>query len=107
MNDKAKRMGGMVAAVGCLTVLSGCEWWPPALQQRIEQQEVQVQSLGMEQAALQAKMTQATKAVGECNTQVEQATKTQADLQTQVDQLKTALEEAEAKLVKKGKPGKK
>ena len=107
MNDKTKRLGCMVVAIGCVTLLSGCEWWPPALQERIAQQEEQVQNLEGEKIALQKKVTQATKTVGECNAQVEHATKTLADLQAQVDQLKTSLEEAEAQLVKKGKPAKK
>lgn len=107
MSDKAKRLGCMVVAIGCVTLLSGCEWWPPALQERIAQQEEQVQNLEGEKIALQKKVTQATKTVGECNAQVAQATQTQTDLQAQVDQLKTSLEEAEEKLVKKGKPAKK
>jgi len=97
----------MVAAVGCMALLSGCEWWPPALQERLAQQSAQVQDLGTENAALQEKVMQAAKAVSECNARVEQATQTQADLQAQVDQLKAALEETEAKLAKKGKPAKK
>lgn len=107
MNGTVKRIRGMAAAVGCLMLLSGCEWWPPALQERLAQQSTQVQDLGMENAALQGKVMQATKAAGECAVHVEQATKTHADLQAQVDQLKAALEEAEAKLAKKGKPAKK
>ena len=106
MSDKARRVAGMLAVVGCLAVLSGCEWWPPALQQRIGQQETQLQTLGKEKTALQSKVTELTKAVDDCKLQSAQVAKAQADLQAQVDQLKAALEAAEAK-TKKGKPAKK
>ena len=105
MRDKARRVAGMLAVVGCLTVLSGCDWWPPALQQRIGQQEAQIQNLGKEKTALQSKVSDLAKAVEDCKAQSAQVAKAQADLQAQIDQLKTALGEAEAKL-KKGKPGK-
>lgn len=106
MSEKAKRVAGMLAVVGCVAVLSGCDWWPPALQQRIGQQETQIQTLGKEKTALQGKVAELTNAVDECKAQSAQAAKAQADLQAQVDQLKASLEEAEAKL-KKGKPAKK
>lgn len=106
MSDKAKRMVGMLAAVGCLALLSGCDWWPPALQQRIGQQETQIQNLGKEKTALQGKVTDLAKAADDCKAQSAQVAKAQADLQAQVDQLKAALEAAEAK-TKKGKPAKK
>jgi peptidoglycan hydrolase CwlO-like protein len=105
MNDKARRVAGMLAVVGCLAALSGCDWWPPALQQRIGQQEAQIQNMGKEKTALQSKVAELTKAVDDCKAQSAQVAKAQADLQAQVDQLKTALSAAEAK-VKKGKPGK-
>ena len=104
MSDKTRRAAGMLAAVGCLTVLSGCDWWPPALQQRISQQETQVQTLGKEKTALQDKVAELTKAADDCKAQSAQAAKAQADLQVQVDQLKADLEAA---LAKKGKPAKK
>ena len=104
MSDKTRRAAGMLAAVGCLTVLSGCDWWPPALQQRIGQQEAQVQALGKEKTALQGKVAELTKAVDDCKAQAAQGAKAQADLQAQVDQLKADLEAA---LAKKGKPAKK
>lgn len=106
MSDKARRVVGMLAVVGCLAVLSGCDWWPPVLQQRIGQQETQIQNLGKEKTALQSKVAELTKAVDDCKAQSAQVAKAQADLQAQVDQLKAALGAAEAKLLKKGKPGK-
>ena len=106
MSDQAKRAVGMLATVGCLLVLSGCDWWPPALQQRLGQQETQIQTLGKEKTALQSKVNELTKAADDCKAQSVQVAKAQADLQAQVDQLKAALEAAEAK-TKKGKPAKK
>ena len=104
MSDKARRVVAILAAVGGLTVLSGCDWWPPSLQQRISQQETQVQTLGKEKTALQGKVAELTKAADDCKAQSAQGAKAQADLQAQVDQLKADLEAA---LAKKGKPTKK
>lgn len=106
MSDKTRRVVGVLGVIGCLAVLSGCDWWPPALQQRIGQQETQIQNLGKEKTALQGKVTELTKAAEDCKAQSAQVAKAQADLQAQVDQLKAALEAAEAKS-KKGKPAKK
>jgi len=105
MSDKRSRVAGMLAAVGCLMVLSGCDWWPPALQERIGQKEAQVTALGKEKTALQGKVAELTKAADDCKAQAAEGAKAQAELQAQVDQLKADLEAALAK--KKGKPGKK
>ena len=104
MSDTTRGMVGVVAVVGCLLGLSGCDYWPPALQQRIGQQETQIQTLGKEKTALQGKVAELTKAADDCKAQSAQAAKAQADLQAQVDQLKADLEAA---IAKKGKPGKK
>ncbi len=103
MSDKTRRVAGMLAAVGCLVVLSGCDWWPPALQQRIGQQETQVKTLGAEKTALQGKVAELAKVVADCKAQSVQGAKVQADLQAQVAQLKADLEAALAKKVKPGK----
>lgn len=104
MSDKTKRVAGVVAVIGCVVMLSGCEWWPPALQQRIGTQEAQIKALGAEKTALQTKVADLTKAAEACKAQSDLAAKAQADLQAQVTQLKTDLAAA---LAKKGKPGKK
>ena len=104
MSDKTKRVAGVVAVIGCVVMLSGCEWWPPALQQRIGTQEAQIKALGAEKTALQTKVADLTKAADDCKAQSALAAKAQADLQAQVAQLKTDLAAA---LAKKGKPGKK
>ncbi len=57
----------------CLAGLSGCDYWPPALQTQIEQLRSELQTARMEQAQLQGQVTAATKA--------------KEDLQVQVDEL--------------------
>jgi outer membrane murein-binding lipoprotein Lpp len=104
MSDKTRRVAGVMAVIGCVVMLGGCDWWPPALQQRIGQQDAQIKTLGTEKTALQGKVTELTKAAEDCKAQSAQAAKAQADLQAQVAQLKADLDAA---LAKKGKPGKK
>lgn len=101
MSDKTRRVVGVMAVIGFLVTLSGCDWWPPALQQRIGTQDAQIKALGTENTALQTKVAELTKAADDCKAQSAQAAKAQADLQAQVTQLKADLEAA---LAKKGKP---
>lgn len=104
MSDKTRRVAGVIAVIGCAVMLGGCDWWPPALQQRIGTQEAQIKALGAEKTALQTKVADVTKVAEDCKAQSAQAAKAQADLQAQVAQLKADLDAA---LAKKGKPGKK
>ena len=101
MNNTARQVAWMVAVAGCLATLGGCDWWPPALQQRIGQQDMQIQTMGKEKTALQGKVAELSKAVDDCKAQSAQAAKAQADLQAQVDQLKAELEAAKAPKGKK------
>ena len=111
MSDKTKRVAGVVAVIGCVVMLSGCDWWPPALQQRIGTQEAQIKALGAEKTALQTKMADLTKAADDCKAQSAQAAKAQADLQAQVTHLQAQVTQLKtdlaAALAEKGKPGKK
>jgi outer membrane murein-binding lipoprotein Lpp len=103
MSDQA-RVVGAIALAGCLIGLSGCDWWPPALQQRIGELEANVQAAEAEKSALLKKVAEVSQAVEDCKAHTDQAAKAQVDLQARVDQLQAALADAEAKLKSKDKP---
>jgi uncharacterized coiled-coil DUF342 family protein len=103
MSDKA-RVVGAIALAGCLIGLSGCDWWPPALQQQIAELDAKVQGAEAEKSALLRKMADASQAAEDCRAKSDQMAKAQADLQARVDQLQAALADAQAKLKSKGKP---
>jgi peptidoglycan hydrolase CwlO-like protein len=100
MKETAGRVARVLALVAILGGLSGCDWWPPALQEKIGQQEAQLKALEGEKANALKKVGDMTKAAEEAKVQAGQA---MAALKAENDQLKATLEEAEAKL-KKGKP---
>ena len=103
MSDKA-RVVGAIALAGCLIGVSGCDWWPPALQQQIGELEAKVKAADAERSALLKKVGDVSQAAEDCRAKSDQMAKAQADLQARVDQLQAALADAQAKLKSKGKP---
>ena len=105
MSDKA-RVAGAIALAGCLIGLSGCDWWPPALQQRIGELEAKVTAAETGKNALLKKVAEVSQAADDCKAQSAQMAQAQADLKARVDQLQAALADAQAKLKSKSKPTK-
>ncbi len=103
MSDRA-RVVGAIALAGCLIVLSGCDWWPPALQQRIGELEAKVKAAEVDKSTLQKKVAEVSKAAEDCKAQSVQLAQAQNEMKSQIDQLKAALADAQAKLKGKGKP---
>src|SRR5439155_9916106 len=83
MSDKA-RVVGAIALAGCLIGLSGCDWWPPALQQQIGELEAKVKAAEAEKSAVRKKMADVSQAAEDCRAQSDQMVKTQADLKARV-----------------------
>lgn len=103
MKETARHAARVLALVAILGGLSGCDWWPPALQEKIGQQDAQIKALEAEKSATQKKLVDLTKATEEAKAKAAQAGQAMTALQAENDQLKAALQEADAKL-KKGKP---
>ena len=103
MRDTARGVGA-IALAGCLIGLSGCDWWPPALQQQIGELEAKVKAAEAEKSALLKKVTEVSQTAEDCRAQSDQMVKTQADLKARVDQLQVALADAQAKLKSTTRP---
>lgn len=101
---KVRSLVGVIAFVGLLSGLTGCDWWPPTLQEKIGQQDAQIKALQQEKARLQAKVTELAKTVEDTKTQLAQMEQTTADLKGQVAKLKVSLADAEARAAAKFKP---
>jgi peptidoglycan hydrolase CwlO-like protein len=99
MARTSRQAAGVVVLVGLLTGITGCDWWPPTLQERIGQQQAQLKVLEVEKAGMQAKVTELSKALDEVRAQASKMQQDNAALQTQVEQLKISVAEAEAKAV--------
>jgi peptidoglycan hydrolase CwlO-like protein len=100
MTSTSRQAAGLMVLVGLLAGTTGCDWWPPTLQERIGQQEAELKVLAAERTRMQAKVTELTKALDEVRAQASKLEQDNAALQTQVEQLKVAVAEAEAKAVK-------
>jgi peptidoglycan hydrolase CwlO-like protein len=98
MTKTVRRAVRAMVVIGLLTGTSGCDWWPPTLQERIGQQEVQIKALGGENVRLQSQVAELTRAVEETKAQIAQLQEANTALKTQVEQLKLTLADAEAKL---------
>jgi peptidoglycan hydrolase CwlO-like protein len=86
-----------VVLVGLLVGASGCDWWPPTLQERIGQQDMQIKVLQAEKARMQGQVTEVSNKLEEIKTQAAQMEQANSALKTQVEQLTASLAQAEAK----------
>ena len=102
MSDIA-RVVGAIALAGCLIGLSGCDWWPPALQQQIGELDAKVKAAEAEKSAVLKKMADVSQAAEDCRVQSAQLAQAQNNMNAQISQLQTALADAQAKLKSKGK----
>ena len=100
MMRTARQAVGAVVCVGLLAGVTGCDWWPPTLQERIGQREAQIKALQGEKARMQAKITELSKTLEDMKAQAAQMEQTNNTLKTQMEQLQVSLAQAEAKAAK-------
>lgn len=105
MKETARRAARALALVAILGGgLSGCDWWPPALQEKIGQQDAELKILEAEKGSALKKVAELTKALEEARAKAAQAEQATTALRAENDQMKATLAEAEAKSKKSGKP---
>lgn len=96
------RAAGLVIAVAVM--LSGCDYWPPALQTQIEQLRSELQAVTMEKAQLQNQMASLTKAKDDLQIQVEDLSRTNRDKSTMIASLQSSVTALQERLAKSSKP---
>ena len=89
---------GVVAVVGM--ALSGCDYWPPALQAQIEQLRTEVQTVNMEKAQLQNQINDFAKAKQDLQTQVDDLSRMNREKTGMISSLQNQVETLRAKAVK-------
>jgi peptidoglycan hydrolase CwlO-like protein len=100
----------LVAVVAVTVVamgLSGCDYWPPALQTQIEQLRSEVQMVTMEKAQLQNQLASITKAKDDLQAQVDDLSRASRDKSVMITSLQnslTALQGRQAKAAKTAAP---
>lgn len=93
-----------VAAITLVSVgLSGCDYWPPALQTQIEQLRSELQTVTMEKAQLQNQMASFNKVKEDLQAQVNDLSKANQDKSTMIASLQNGLTAAQGRLAKSAK----
>lgn len=93
-----------VAAITLVSVgLSGCDYWPPALQTQVEQLRSELQSMTMEKAQLQNQLASIAKVKDDLQTQVNDLSKANQDKSTMIASLQNGLTAAQGRLAKSTK----
>jgi len=93
-----------LAAITLVSVgLSGCDYWPPALQTQIEQLRSELQTVTMEKAQLQNQMASFSKVKEDLQTQITDLSKANRDKSTMIASLQNSLTAAQERLAKSTK----
>lgn len=93
-----------VAAITLVSVgLSGCDYWPPALQTQIEQLQSELQSATAEKAQLQNQLASIAKVKDDLQAQVNDLSRANQDKSTMIASLQNGLAAAQGRLAKSAK----
>lgn len=93
-----------VAAIMLVSVgLSGCDFWPPALQTQIEQLRSELQSATLEKTQLQNQLASIAKVKDDLQAQVNELSKANQDKSTMIASLQNGLTAAQGRLAKSAK----
>jgi chromosome segregation ATPase len=85
-------------------ILSGCDYWPPALQTQIEQLRSELQTVTMERTQLQTQMASLSKAKDDLQAQVDDLVRTNRDKTTMIASLQSSVASLQERLAKPPKP---
>jgi len=99
---QAGRAVGLVIVIAAM--LSGCDYWPPALQTQIEQIRSELQTVTMEKAQLQTQMTSLMKAKDDLQAQVDDLVRTNRDKSAMIASLQSSVTSLQERLVRSSKP---
>mgnify|MGYP003333640434 FL=1 len=97
---------GMTRYVGIGAILvmgmamTGCDYWPPALQAQIEQLRTEVQTVTMEKAQLQNQVNDLSKAKQDLQTQIDELSRMNREKTGMISSLQNQLDALRAKAVK-------
>ncbi len=101
MRTQGKRRAMLsVALLAGLAGLTGCDYWPPALQAQIEQLKAEVQAAVADKANLENQLKESVKVKDEAVARLEELTKLNRELATNVASLKQALDAEREKTAK-------
>ena len=93
-------MGLSTLGVGAMLLLSGCDFWPPALQAQIEQLHSESQQAAADKALLQNQLNAANKAKEELQIRVEDLTRVNKEKSAMIANLERTIAAARERAAK-------
>lgn len=95
-----------VAAITFFSIgLSGCDYWPPALQTQIEQIRSELQNATVERTQSQNQLASMTKVRDDLQAQVDDLSRSNREKTSMINSLQNGLTAAQARLAKSAKSG--
>ena len=96
---------GSVMLAGAIGVgLSGCDYWPPALQAQLEQLRAEAQGFAAERAKLESQLAQTAKMRDDLQARVTELMTQNQEMTTKLTALEQSLAAEREKAAKMGKP---
>jgi len=96
----ARRWLGTALGIGLALGLTGCDYWPPALQAQIEQLRSETQTLTLEKTQLQSQVNDLSKARQDLQTQIDDLSRMNREKTGMITSLQNQLDQVRAKAVK-------
>jgi chromosome segregation ATPase len=103
---QAMRLFGAALGFGCMLTVTGCDYWPPALQAQIEQLRSEIQTLTIEKTQLQSQLTELSKAKQELLAQLDESGRMNREKSVVITNLQRRLDALRAKSAKTKAPAK-
>ncbi|MBP8116930.1 MAG: hypothetical protein H8K05_13470 [Nitrospira sp.] len=100
MHSRRAVMGLSLFGVGAMLLLSGCDFWPPALQAQIEQLHSEAQQAAADKALLQNQLNAANKAKEELQIRVEDLTRVNKEKSAMIANLEHTIAAARERAAK-------
>lgn len=100
MRRRAMKSLGSVLGFGLVLSMTGCDYWPPALQAQIEQLRSETQTLTMEKTQLQTKVNELSKANQDLHTQMDDLGRVNREKTGMITSLQNQLDALRAKATK-------
>lgn len=103
MAPPATRMMGPLLALGLCLGLTGCDYWPPALQTQIEQLRSELQMMTAERVQLQTQLASISKVKDDLQAQVDDLNRSNRDKSTMITSLQNTVTTLQDRLNKSTK----
>jgi chromosome segregation ATPase len=97
------RGAGAVLALGLVVGLTGCDYWPPALQTQIEQLRSEVQAVTVEKTQLQNQLASVAKIKDDLQVQVDDLSRANRDKTAMINSLQSTVNSLQERLAKSAK----